>query len=186
MPISCHEKREKTIEFRPIGPEQAFRYPIDTLSIPDFRKTSSRFASHLDAPGPIQVRIGPTIAHMRGHTFMEADAANLHSTPMSARVGKVASDEALNLPKGPQATVKSVAQTPDQQRFPAEPACPGPVTTLRRCSHSTSVRFAGAGPKSLPCHPIPQFGMRPGPQYFQSFLLGCLFSVKAGNGAGRG
>ena len=36
------------------GRNRAFRYLIGTPSIPDFRKTSSQFASHLDGYGPIQ------------------------------------------------------------------------------------------------------------------------------------
>ena len=65
---SCYEspcqypatRREKVFfKVRPIGPERAFRYPIDTLPIPGFREIRSRFASQLDALGPILDRFGP-------------------------------------------------------------------------------------------------------------------------------
>ena len=48
------------------GRNRAFRYPIDTLPILDFRNTCSLFASHLDALGPILDRIGHILSHMRG------------------------------------------------------------------------------------------------------------------------
>ena len=57
------------------GRNRAFRYPIDTLSIPDFRKIRSRFASHPDAFRPKSDRIGPTLAHLRGAADKETDAA---------------------------------------------------------------------------------------------------------------
>ena len=73
MPISCHEEREDFFIVRPIWTERAFRYPIDTLPIPEFRKNRSRFASHPDAPGPISDRIGPILAHVRGTPEKETD-----------------------------------------------------------------------------------------------------------------
>ena len=57
------------------GRNRAFRYPIDTLPILDFRNTRSRFASRLDAPGPKLDRTGPIPAHLRGATDKETDTA---------------------------------------------------------------------------------------------------------------
>jgi len=74
MPISCHEERETSFKVRPIGPERAFRYPIDTLPIPGFREIRSRFASQLDALGQILDSIGPTLAHVRDAADKETDA----------------------------------------------------------------------------------------------------------------
>ena len=74
MPLSCHEKREKIFKVRPIRPKQAFRYPIDTLPIPDFRKIRSQIATHLVAPGPLLDRTGPFLAHLRAATHKETDA----------------------------------------------------------------------------------------------------------------
>ena len=80
---SCYEspcqypatRREKVFfKVRPIGPERAFRYPIDTLPIPGFREIRSRFASQLDALGPILDSIGPTLAHVRDAADKETDA----------------------------------------------------------------------------------------------------------------
>ena len=48
MPISCHEESDNSLKVRPFRPKQRIRYPIDTLSIPDFREIRSRFASHPD------------------------------------------------------------------------------------------------------------------------------------------
>ena len=53
------------------GQVYTIRYPIDTLSIPDFRAILSRFASHLDALRPILDRIGHILAHMRGRFLFE-------------------------------------------------------------------------------------------------------------------
>ena len=44
-PISCHEKTEKFFKVRPNRPKQAVRYPIDTLSIPDFPEIRSHFTN---------------------------------------------------------------------------------------------------------------------------------------------
>ena len=86
MPISCHEEREKSFTPGPNWPEQAFRFTIDTLPIPDFRKIRSRFASRLEASGPILDRIGLILAHMRGLTFKEADATTEFVADFSARM----------------------------------------------------------------------------------------------------
>ena len=70
-------RREKVFfKIGPIRPKQRIRYPIDTLPIPGFRETSSPFASHPDAPGPMSDRIGPTFAHLRGATDKETDATS--------------------------------------------------------------------------------------------------------------
>ena len=74
MPLSCHEKQEKFFKVGPIWPKHAFRYPIDTLSIPDFPRIRSKFTSHLDVLGPILDRIGRILAQMRGATNKETDA----------------------------------------------------------------------------------------------------------------
>ena len=84
-PISCHEERESFFKVGPIRPKQRIRYPIDTLSIPGFRKNRSHSASHLDAPGPILDRIGPTAAHMRDATVQEADATTELNVDFGAR-----------------------------------------------------------------------------------------------------
>ena len=87
MPISCHEERERSFIPGPIWSEQAFRFPIDTLPIPEFpKKFCCRFASRLEASGPILDRIGLTLAHLRGLTFKEADATTEFVADFSARM----------------------------------------------------------------------------------------------------
>ena len=75
MPISCHEETEKFFKVRPIWPKQAIRYPIDTLSIPDFPKLRSHFASHLDALGPDLNRFSRILDRIRDSTDKETGAA---------------------------------------------------------------------------------------------------------------
>ena len=71
----CHypvTRREKKLQIlAPFGQNR----PFDTLSIPDFPKPRSRFASHPDAPGPTLDGFGPILAHLRGFTDKETDAA---------------------------------------------------------------------------------------------------------------
>ena len=74
MPISCHENRGKSFKVRPIWPKQAFRYPIDTLPIPDFREIRGRLAPQQDAPGLILDKVSPIFAHLRSATDKETDA----------------------------------------------------------------------------------------------------------------
>ena len=73
MPISCHEKTEIFFKVRPNRPKQAFRYPIDTLSIPDFRRIRGHLTTHLNAFGAILDRIGPIFAPMCGFTDKGTD-----------------------------------------------------------------------------------------------------------------
>ena len=75
MSISCHEKTEKLFKVRPNRPKQAIRYPVDTQSIPDFPEIRSHFTTQYDALGSTLDRIGPILAHIRGFTDKETDAA---------------------------------------------------------------------------------------------------------------
>ena len=75
MSISCHENTKKFLKVRLIGLEQAIRYPIDTLSIPDFRRIRSHFTTQYDTLGPILERIGRILAPMCGFTDKETEPA---------------------------------------------------------------------------------------------------------------
>ena len=116
MPISCHREREKSFKVRPIRPKQAFRYPIDTLSIPDF----SCFAAALRHTWPL---LG--LFWTESAPFLHTCAAlptrvltpPLTSTLISARAGEVTRNEVPYSPKRPDTTVKYVVETPVQQRM---------------------------------------------------------------------
>ncbi len=107
---SCYEspcqypatRREKVFfKVGPIGPERAFRYPIDTLPIPGLREIRSRFASQLDALGPILDRFGPflrTCATLPTRRPTPPLNSTLTSTLVSTRAGDMARDGALYSP----------------------------------------------------------------------------------------
>ena len=115
MPISCHKDKGKFSKSGPFGQIYTIRYPIDTLPIPDFREIRSRFASHLDAFGPILDNSGPIFAHLRGATVKEAVVTKELNADFGARRRSrprrgpllAPMPDAFNL-----ATVESIAEDP--------------------------------------------------------------------------
>ena len=132
MPMSCHEKTEKFSKVRPNRPTQAIRYPVDTLSIPDFRKIRSHFASQsgrfsakMRTESAPLLRVPARLLPTRRPTPQLT--LTLTSTLIPARAGDVARDEALYPPVKPDAsnlaTVQSPAGTRAQQQRKQEGIC---------------------------------------------------------------
>ena len=180
MPISCHEHKRKFFKTRPIRPKSSisipYRYPADTLPIPDFRNTRSRFASRLDAPGPKLDRTGPIPAHLRRSAGKETDATTDFGPDCRTRRRCGPRRDPLRAQKHgrlhPRHRRTRCRETP-LSNGRIRSTCPGPMMTFGRCSLTAAGYLANIGAKTLPDIPIPYFVMHP------------PVSVRCGVAAGR-
>ena len=150
------------------GRNRAFRYPIDTLSIPDFRKIRSRFASHPDAFRPKSDRIGPTLAHLRGAADKETDAATDSDPDFDPDFG---TRRQCGPRRGPLLARKSGRLHPCRRRIRCRKppfssgrirsTCPAPTTTFGRCSLTAPGYQANNGANDMPGIPVPQIWHAP-------------------------
>ena len=120
MSISCHEETEKFFKVRPNRPKQAIRYPIDTLSIPDFPRNSQPLYDTIRRSWANSGQNQPHFLRTCAALPTRRLTPRLTSTLISARAGEVARNEVLYSPKRPNTTVEYVVETPVHQRMNRE------------------------------------------------------------------
>ncbi len=120
MSISCHEETEKFFKVRPNRPKQAIRYPIDTLSIPDFPRNSQPLYDTIRRSWANSGQNQPHFLRTCAALPTRRLTPRLTSTLISARAGEVARNEVLYSPKRPNTTFEYVVETPVHQRMNRE------------------------------------------------------------------
>ena len=180
MPISCHEKKEKFFKVRPIRPKQAFRYPIDTLSIPDFSCFAATLRHTWTLLGLFWTESAPFL-HTCAALPTRVLTPPLTSTLISARADR---SGALRSPQLAQGTRRPPSNPSPHSSLSAEvPGRAGmsrPRDDARAMLAPRARSFCASWPEiAVSAILSPNLGCTLGHSFSSPSHLGCLFSVKA-------